>query len=175
MMEQPLSITNVLRNANHDFVNHLHLIRMNLDLGRVEEAIDIIKEVSDNYRVLSNVNQLQLPKTIEWLHTCRWRFSALQISVHSEISKPLSSVMDEALEQYLEKTVIHIYDDLDPFTEQKLIINIESNEKIFKLKFELYGLWDTIGFQEVENDKFNVQTIEETNSSWIYVLSKNQE
>jgi len=174
-MEQRMSITNVLRYANHDFVNHLHLIRMNLDLSRVEEAIDIINEVSEHYRVLSNINQLQLPRTVEWLQTCHWRFPALQISVNSVVSKPFSGTLDEALEQYLEKTVIHVYDKLDPFTEQKLNINIESNETIFKLKYDLSGLWDTIRFQEVEIDKFDVQIIEETNSSWIYVVSKNQE
>ena len=38
MMEQSLTVREVLRYANHDFLNHLHLIKMNLDLGRIEEA-----------------------------------------------------------------------------------------------------------------------------------------
>ena len=47
MMEQPLTVNEVLRYANHDFLNQLHLIQMNFDLGRVEEAKMIINEISD--------------------------------------------------------------------------------------------------------------------------------
>lgn len=174
-MEQQLTITNVLRCTNHDFVNHLHLIKMNLDLGRVAEAIQIINDVSDNYRMLSNINHLKLPKTVEWLQTCFWRFPALQITVKSNVSQPVACDIDEELVTYLEQTIIHIHDCVDPFTEQKLAIAVESNNKWFRLKFDLTGLWDTIKFQAVELKNLNVQTIIETNNSWTYVLSINQE
>lgn len=175
MMEQPLSITNVLRFANHDFVNHLHLIRMNLDLGNVEEAKKIIFNISEEYRQFSNMNQLHLPKTIEWLLTSRWRFPALQISIDSNVEKRVNADVDDALVQYLENTVIHVYDELDPFTEQNLNVKIQSDENKFKLEFNLQGLWNIGEFQQNEGKNLDVQTIEETNTSWIYVLSMIQE
>lgn len=175
MTEQPFSLTSALRFANHDFVNHLHLIRMNLDLGRVEEAKAVIQDVSENYRLLSNINQLDLPNTSEWLHICRWRFPALQTSLQSKVKHRVVDEIDDVLVQYLEKTVIHVYDHLDPFTEQNLLIDIQSDEKKFTLKFELNGLWDTQLFQLNKINKFDVQTIEETNTSWIYVLNTTQE
>lgn len=171
MTKRPISITEVLGYANHDFVNYLHLIRMNLDLGRVDEAKEIIRDVSENYRLLSNINRLQLPQTSEWLHTCRWRFRALQVSIHCNVETPVTIVIDDALVQYLEKTVIHVYDHLDPFTEQRLHIDIKANDKSFSLKFDLKGLWDTTVFQVNAANKFDVQTIEETTESWVYELN----
>ncbi|UZM98521.1 Spo0B domain-containing protein [Lysinibacillus sp. MHQ-1] len=43
MNNQSLTISEVLRFANHDFVNQLQLIRMNLDLGRVDESKELIQ------------------------------------------------------------------------------------------------------------------------------------
>lgn len=174
-MEQPLSIINVLRYANHDFVNHLHLIRMNLDLGRVDEAVGIINKVSDDYRILSSINHLQVPITVEWLQTCRWRFPAVHISLQSDVREPIAHDLDEVLAQYLEKTVMHVYNCLDPFTEQQLDIAIASDKKMFTLKFDLKGQWDTIKFQDTEIKKLHVQTITETNCSWCYIVSITQE
>ena len=174
-MEQPLSIIDVLRYANHDFVNQLHVIRMNLDLGRVDEAVDIINKVSDDYRTLSSINHLQVPMTVEWLQTCRFRFPALHISLQSDVREPIAREIDEALAQYLEKTVMHVYSCLDPFTEQQLDITIISDEKMFTLKFDLKGQWDTIKFQDTEIEKLHVQTITETTCSWSYIVSITQE
>ena len=85
MIKKPLTVSDVLRYANHDFLNQLHLIQMNLDLQRVEEAKMIIQEVSDHCKMLSNVNRLQLPKTVEWFQTFNWRYPALQMRLTSDV------------------------------------------------------------------------------------------
>lgn len=81
---------------------------------------------------------------------------------------------DEQIVEYLEKTVIHVYDSLDPFTEHELTIQIESNELAFHLTFELIGKWDCHLFEhEVTN--LTVQTYEQTTNQWKYALSIEQE
>lgn len=38
MTVSKLTVSEALRFANHDYLNQFHLIQMNLDLGRVDEA-----------------------------------------------------------------------------------------------------------------------------------------
>jgi stage 0 sporulation protein B (sporulation initiation phosphotransferase) len=174
MIEKPLTVSDVLRYANHDFLNQLHLIQMNLDLQRVEEAKMIIQEVSDHCKMLSNVNRLQLPKTVEWLQTVNWRYPALQMRLTSDVSAHTDIKFDQAIVQYLENTVIHVYDHLDPFIEQQLQMDIESNAERFQLTFHLTGKWDVPQFN-TEVNYLDVHTYEQTNESWNYVLSAKKE
>jgi len=175
MKTSTLSITDVLRFANHDFMNQVQLIKMNLDLGRVEEAKIIIEKFSEQSKTFSDINKLRLPKTVEWLQTIQWRYQAFEITINCNVTVPVDMKKDEQIVEYLEKTVIHVYDHLDPFTEQKLDISIESNETQFTLLFDLKGKWDANLFNYEENNNLKVQTYEETMDKWKYALSIEQE
>ncbi|TSI03232.1 Spo0B domain-containing protein [Lysinibacillus sp. BW-2-10] len=166
-----LSNSDVIRFANHDFMNHLQLIKMNLELGKVDEAKNIINDVSTACKTFSNINKLQLPKTVEWLQTLQWRFPALELTLKSNVVVPVDMKKDEQIVEYLEKTVIHVYDHLDPFTEQQLVIEIDSIESSFKLTFDLKGNWDTTQFTHQELANVKIQTYEQTNQVWKYVLN----
>lgn len=85
MNNQSLTISEVLRFANHDYVNQLQLIRMNLDLGRIDESKKLIQHYSEQLRVFSILNRLQLPQTIEWLQTAGWRYPSLAWKLSGEI------------------------------------------------------------------------------------------
>ncbi|KGR90424.1 sporulation initiation phosphotransferase B [Rhizophagus irregularis] len=171
MKQQPLSIIQVLRYANHDFMNHLQVLNMNLELGRTEESKGIIKEISESYRTFSDLNKLNLPKTAEWLHTARWRFPSINIHLSCNIVDANETQNDEEIVEYLEKTIIHVYDSLDAYTEQHLFIQIESNKELFKLIFHLKGKWNADVFKHEKLTKLKVQTYEETNESWKYELT----
>lgn len=170
-----LSVNEVLRFANHDYMNQIQLIKMNLDLGRVDEAKKSIEQITAQYKILSNISKLNLPKTIEWLQTVGWKYPALELTINSNVTIPIDMKKDEHIVEYLEKTVIHVYECLDPFTEQQLVINIESNEQYFELMFDLKGNWEFQPFNPGEDSKLEVQTYEQTNNSWKYVLRIEQE
>ncbi|HWL13312.1 MAG TPA: Spo0B domain-containing protein [Ureibacillus sp.] len=175
MKTSTLSINDVLRLANHDYMNHIQLIKMNLDLGRHEEVKSIIEKLSEQSKTLSNINKLKLPKTVEWLQTIQWKYPAFEVTLNSNVTVPVDMKKDEQIVEYLEKTVIHLYDHLDPFTEQQLDISIESNDAQFTLLFDLDGKWDGHLFNHEENNNLKVQTYEQTNSKWKYALSIEQE
>lgn len=175
MNSQSLTISEVLRFANHDYVNQLQLIRMNLDLGRIDESKKLIQNFSEQLRVLSSINRLQLPQTMEWLQTASWRYPSLPMKISGEIKKPVTNDIDEAVVEYLNKTVIHVYDTLDPFTEQSLTIDVRVEDDTFTVTFTLNGLWSADAFTKKGLKQFDIQTIEETNTSWIYVLSASRE
>ncbi|MET4561829.1 stage 0 sporulation protein B (sporulation initiation phosphotransferase) [Lysinibacillus parviboronicapiens] len=175
MNSQSLTISEVLRFANHDYVNQLQLIRMNLDLGRIDESKKLIENFSDQLRVLSSINRLQLPQTMEWLQTANWRYPSLSMKISGEISKPVTNNIDAAVVEYLNKTVIHVYDTLDPFTEQSLGIHVCVDDHTFAVTFTLNGQWSADAFTEKGLKQFDIQTVEETNTSWKYVLSASRE
>ncbi|RHW38673.1 sporulation protein [Lysinibacillus yapensis] len=171
MKTQTLSISEVLRFANHDFMNQIQLIKMYLDMDKIEEAKSMIVAYSEQSKTLSNLAKLKLPKTVEWLQTLQWRYPAFQITLKSSISSPVDMKKDELIVEYLEKTVIHVYDRLDPFTEQQLDITIESDENHFLFLFDLKGKWEAQLFKHEKKNNLHVQTYEQTANQWKYALS----
>ena len=118
MNERSLTVGEVLRYANHDFLNQLQLISMNLQLGNVEGAFQQIEKFQQKSQQTSKISKLQYQKTAEWLLTACWRFSAVKLSVNIESSPYVNANVDQTIASYLEHTIIHIYNELDPFTEQ---------------------------------------------------------
>ena len=170
MSNSTLTVREVLRYSNHDLLNHLHLIQMNLDLDRIEEAKMVIKQIAEQCKTFSNANKLGVPKTIEWLQTFEWRYPAIKLTLTSNVTRELSCEWDETIEQYLEKTILHVYDTLDPFQEHSLTINVHCDEKVFWLDVKLDGAWQLKSI-EMDNTNLTITTNEWTNTSWHYVLS----
>ncbi|MEC1178340.1 Spo0B domain-containing protein [Metasolibacillus meyeri] len=171
MTIKPLTINEVLRFANHDFLNQLNLIQMNLDLQRIEEAKQIIKDIANDSKMLSNINKLQLPRTSEWLQTFAWRFPAIELKLYSDVKQAVNQpTLDETIVQYLENTVIHIYDGLDAYAEHQLQIVTKSDTAQFQLIFHLTGNWEqTPLLKEIEH--MCIDMIEVTQNSLHYILS----
>lgn len=153
MAHEKLTMQNVLRYSNHDLLNHLHLIQMNLSLNRVEETKNYIEQVAESCHNFSKINKLGLDQTALWLQTFRWRFSAIQLTTQCMIEQPANIAFDTEIEQCLENTIIHLYDVLDPYTEQQLIISIRSLKNDFLLEFKLTGKWDRIDCTPIENNE----------------------
>ncbi|CAM5217745.1 Stage 0 sporulation protein B (Sporulation initiation phosphotransferase) OS=Ureibacillus acetophenoni OX=614649 GN=SAMN05877842_102337 PE=4 SV=1 [Ureibacillus acetophenoni] len=169
--KKALTVVESIRLANHDFLNHFQLIQLHLELGNVDEAKNIMKDISTKYKTYSSLNKLSLPKTVEWLYTCGWRFPAIQLSINCKATDSNYTQNDDEIVQYLEETLKHVYNDLDPFSEQNLLITIESAQNQFKLQFHLKGKWSSKSFQTVLMENIKVQTYEETQQSWKYELS----
>jgi stage 0 sporulation protein B (sporulation initiation phosphotransferase) len=171
MEKKALTVVESLRFANHDFMNHLHLINMNLDLGQIQEIKNILNHISEKYRSYSNINNLLLPNTVEWLYTLGWRFPNIQLTINGLVTDSNYTQNDDEIVEYLEETIKHVYNGLDPYCEHQLLITIESIKNQFKLQFQLKGKWDSKLFQPKKMTNIKVQTYEETNNSWKYVLT----
>ena len=170
-MDKPLTVSEALRFANHDFLNQLHLIQMYLDLQRVDEAKKLIQQIAEQSKMLSNVNKLGLPKTIEWLQTVSWRYPAWQVTLNSDVQQAADALLDSHIVQYLENTVIHLDKALDPYTEQALCITVECHAGSFLIEVQFSGQWEAVQFNNKET-KLTVHVLEETNNSWHFILSE---
>ena len=164
-----LTLQEVLRHSNHDLLNHLHLIRMNLDLNRVDEAKQIINDLSENCKMYSMTNKLGLTKTALWIQLFKWRFPAIMLQLHCDIDSPVEQIWDETIEQYLEKTIIHLYEKIDPFEEQVMVFRITSKEDHFSMNVHLKGHWEA---EEIKMDsKLHVQLHEWSDRSCRFEIS----
>ena len=60
-----LTVNEILRAANHDFINQLQLIKMNLDLNRIDDAKKIIENYFANNLISQRQKELLLSLTDE--------------------------------------------------------------------------------------------------------------
>ena len=140
MYERSLTVGEALRFANHDFLNHLQIISMHLQMGNIDGAFQSIEEFRIKVSQTSKLSKMQLSKTAEWLLTASWRFPALKLNIINECLKEADSQIDETIASYLEHTVIHVYNEMDPFSEQHCTISICDNPT-FRIKMYLQGKW----------------------------------
>ena len=170
MTDSKLTVTEALRYANHDFLNHLHLIKMNLDLGRIEEAKTLINEISLQCKDFSALNKIGLSQTIEYLQTLKWRYPEFQMMLSSNVREALNEQWDERIVQYLEKTIIHMYDRLDAFSEQQLQIDVAGVADEFEITVHFTGQFNETPHFNKESDAFHIETLEQTATSWKFVM-----
>lgn len=139
MKDQLLTISETLKYARHDFMNQLQLIRMNLDLGRLDEAKKVIENYSDDARKLFELTKIELPKTSDWLQTVSWRYPALPTKIQCTNANPIHEKFDVAIVELLEKVFFKVNERIDPFHDYKIEIEIDSTVDDFNFGIKLTG------------------------------------
>lgn len=170
MNENSLTVGEIIRFSNHDFLNELQLISMQLQLGDVEAVYKRIEEIQQQSQQTSQLSKLQLPKTVEWLLTAHWRFPALQLNIVNESSnEAFAEQFDILLASYLEDTIIHVYQTLDPFKEHSCTVTLNS-APTFHLVCELRGKWETNEALQYANSEYMSINIVEQQETVIKVI-----
>lgn len=167
-----LSISEILRTAHHDFINQLQLVKINLDLNRIDEAKKIIENYCSQYKNFSNLNNFNWPKTVEWIQTFQYRFPSIEFVLKSNVAMAPKVKKDEETVEYLEKMIQHVYPHLDPLTEQTLLLTVESNGEIATITFDLHGKWNVEPFKtEPFEKKLKITVEKESDKEWKTVLT----
>ena len=144
MTDKAFSVNEALRFARHDFLNQLQLIKMNIDLARLDDAKTVIDHYTTEVKALYELSKLCLPLTSEWLQTVNWRFAGFQVNLTSDIETPCNPLLDEPIREVLEQAIKQLHKDLSPFTEQLLHIHIVCTQTDFKLTFDAKGEWEPL-------------------------------
>lgn len=172
MKERSLTVSEVMRYANHDFLNQLQLISMHLQMGDVAAAQTRIEEFQQQSQQTSKLSKLQLPKTVEWLLTAQWRFPALQLTIVNESSSEADAAFDELLASYLEHTVIHVYKALNPFVEQTCTVTL-NNTPNFQVIWELNGNWRVSeALQYAKSEVISINIVEQQETTLKVIFNK---
>ncbi|WP_102691200.1 Spo0B domain-containing protein [Rummeliibacillus pycnus] len=175
--EKTLTVNEVLRFANHDFLNQLQLIKINLDLGRAEAAKESVEQIAEQCKTFFNINKLGLPKTIEWIHTLGWRCPNFNVTIQCMIEHEVDERLDEVIYNYLDQSVSHIYPSLDPFAEQQLSLQIYATEKQFEISFNANGHWNEkeVFNQTIEHPLVAIEDEQYSEQEWHYVIVSKKE
>lgn len=169
-MKKELSIPEIIRHLNHEFLNKVNLIQMYIDLGKIEESKKIIRDMAEHCKVVSNIHQLKCPKLITWIETFTFNFPAIRFKIKSNVKQPIPIQLDEKIEEYLNRSVCHVYEEIDPYMEHNLTLTIDSDKDQFAIHFDLNGNWNAPKFNTKNIEDFIVETFEETNQTWKFVI-----
>lgn len=177
MNEKTLTVNEALRFANHDFLNQLQLIKMNLDLGRTDSAKMAVDEIAEQCKTFFNINKLGLPRTIEWIHTLGWCYPSFHVTIQSIVEHKVDTTLDDQICNYLEQSILHIYPSLDPFAEQQLSLQLYSTEKQFEIVFHAKGHWNEkeVFKQSTDYPKLTIEDEQYSEQEWRYVISSQEE
>lgn len=165
-----ITINNVLRHSMHDFLNNLHIIQMNLDMGRYEEAKNLIGKYSQKCAQFFDVNNIGLYNTNEWLQTFSLAYNKVSLEVQTTLHKRGAEKYDAPLKDYLERFIEVIYPLLKGYQEQVLRVHLVSNDKL-EVQVELEGNWSTYTWiDESFKGYFRVEKVMNTDSQIKFIL-----
>lgn len=175
MTEKPFSVNDALRFARHDFLNQLQLIKMNIDLARLDDAKEVIATYTEACKAVYTLSNLQLPETSEWLQTANWRFPAFQVSMNTQITVSFKPDLDRVIRDTLESFTQKLHDQLSPYHENELRIWITSTEELFKITVEAVGKWNPIEEQLLHSNQLTINHECKTSEIWRFHLEESKE
>ncbi len=175
MTERRITVNEVLRFMHHDMMNQLQLVKINLDLNRIEDVEEAVQKMATHSQNFFNINRLCIPQTTEWLHTVAWRYPALQVSVTCTIEDVAKLEWDEPLEHLLEQSVQQIVEGIDPLVEQRLSLNVFSSKTDFEITFDYEGSSSATPNLELTNAELLLEDASFSQSNWHYCIYAHKE
>ncbi|EIM07937.1 sporulation initiation phosphotransferase B [Planococcus antarcticus DSM 14505] len=153
-MEKTMTVAQSLRHARHDYLNELQLIKLNLDLGRLQEAQAIIRSHAEAAMHASRLSDIGLPLTEEWLLTANWRFPGFCFHVECPAGKAPSQ-LDVQFWRFLERFVEAAKERLDPYQAFQGAISLVSTPTSFEMIITCPGNW--LNLELLEAQEFTVR------------------
>ena len=175
MIDKPFSVNEALRYARHDFLNQLQLIKMNIDLARLEEAKAAIDHYTTEVKEIYELSKLKMPLTTEWLQTANWRFPGFQVKITSQIDSNCEPALDEQIHDVLERATVLLHSKLDPFTEQELHVHIICIPVKFNVTFEASGKWEPLAHDFSHASQLTLNHECKTTKNWRFHIEESKE
>ena len=172
MEEKQMSITEALRFARHDFMNQLQLIRMNLELGRVEDAKTVIDAYASRMNQLAEVVKLGLPKLVEWIQTAPWKYPGLNPDFTCQGQK-VDSRYDSSAVTCLDNLFKKLNEALNPYHELECHVTITVVNEMLTMGIiaigEIENL-DTVGITE-DQELFRITAEQHSPGEWKFCVT----
>lgn len=171
MPMKELTVSDAIRFANHDYLNHLQLLKMNLELGQLDAVKDLIEQYTVNVRMFSQLQTLNSPKLLHFLQTCKWRYPAFTLQLMSHVTEQLQLAYDEPLVEYLEKTVLHYAQHAKVTDQLELTIDIVVTQQVKQLFVCVEGMSSIKPFTLHETENIHVDIEEASHECLSYRLT----
>ena len=165
MDHSEITLNEILRHTMHDYLNNMHLLQMNLDMGKPEEVRALIQRYSRKCNQFFDLNNIGLYKTNEWLQTFSIKYDQLTLDVQTSFLNKKADKYDEALIDYLSRFVKALYPNLRGYQEQLMKLHIIS-EEFLEILIDIRGDWSNNKWQDEKTEElFQLEILEATNHS----------
>lgn len=139
-MDRNWTTVEVLRQTRHDWLNKIQIIKGNLELNKIDRVKGFIEEIIIETQQEARLSSLNMPKFSELLLTANWESWAFNCEYEIVDVFEASKSIDELMYQWTRGYFQLLGEQLDPFTENMLIIEISKKEsKNMCCSFHLQG------------------------------------
>lgn len=139
-MDKNWTTFEVLRQARHDWLNKIQIIKGNLDLNKIESVKGYIEEIILESQQDARLSNLKLPKFGELLMTANWNNWRFECEYEViEVFEGFSN-LDTLMYEWTKRYFHMLEKQLDPFSENILTVSLCKSEGIdMSCSFHLQG------------------------------------
>lgn len=170
MANKQLTVAEVLKFTQHDFLNKLQLILMNIDFDNVSEARQAVMNATEEIRHQSRLAQLGLPETAQWLVSFGWLYPAFQETLTCTCKAGTRTTDDQEVVAFLNSVFSEVEKTLDATIEYSTDIDVISTSTEWAITMTISG--DGIGQRQAlkPDTSFKVEETHERNL-WTFTIS----
>jgi stage 0 sporulation protein B (sporulation initiation phosphotransferase) len=139
MKKEALTVSQALKFARHDFLNHLQLVLMYIDLGKIPESKQAIRNASEEIKQLSLLDKFGLPVTAKWISTFGWVYTAFETKLSCTIEPGIHKVDDLEVASYLDALFNEVVDHLDEMSEYEAYIDVRASTFDWSINITISG------------------------------------
>jgi stage 0 sporulation protein B (sporulation initiation phosphotransferase) len=139
-MNKNWTTVEVLRQARHDWLNKIQIIKGNLELNKIDRVKGYIEEIIIETQQDARLSSLKMPRFSELLMTANW--NNWTFDCEYEIFEVFEGfqALDELMYQWTYQYFCLLEQQLDPFTENIITICLDENEEMdMRCSFHLQG------------------------------------
>ena len=139
-MDKNWTTFEVLRQARHDWLNKIQIIKGNLELNKIESVKGYIEEIILESQQDARLSNLKLPKFSELLMTANW--NNWRFECEYEVIEVFEGFpnLDKLIYEWTNRYFHMLEKQLDPFSENILTVSLCQSEGIdMSCSFHLQG------------------------------------
>lgn len=128
IMDKSWTTVEVLRQTRHDWLNKIQIIKGNLELNKIDRVKGFIEEIIIETQQEARLSSLNMPKFSELLMTANWENWTFNFEYEIVDVFEASESMDELMYQWTRSYFQLLGEQLNPFTENMLTIEVSKKE-----------------------------------------------
>ncbi|MDE3839758.1 sporulation protein [Bacillus methanolicus] len=139
-MKKDWNIVEVLRHVRHDWLNKLQLIKGNLELNKIDRAIEIINEIVVEAQHEAKLSNLEITEFASLLLTYNWENQAFQLEYEVMDDMETLAGNDQLITEWTRSFFSSLNNSIETFHNNHLSVSIEECEKGTCFFFDFSGI-----------------------------------
>jgi len=159
-MNEQLEINKVLRAFNHDTLNRLQVMQMNLDLGRTEEVRRLIENYSLRCQYFFKLNNAGFKQSNNWLETIHMYHPELKTTYEVKGDLKATESQDREMVEVFQTFVRQMKQRFTGYHDQLMHVSFDM-EKPMEICIQFVGNWSDLEGITCERDAEFITEVQE--------------